>query len=201
MTDQTSLSDADFKQALAALIPHLRAFARSLTGNPTSADDLAQDAMLKAWKSREKFQAGTNMKAWAFTILRNQFYSDKRRSWRQQPLDPQVAEATLVSSDDPSDALELLALRNALTLLPDDQRDAVILVGAGGFSYDEVADICGCATGTVKSRVNRARKALASILQNNEAGYSSDVAAGAEDAFDDILQQAASLSKPVAQPA
>ena len=141
------------------------------------------------------------MKAWAFTILRNQFYSDKRRSWRQQPLDPQVAEATLVSSDDPSDALELLALRNALTLLPDDQRDAVILVGAGGFSYDDVADICGCATGTVKSRVNRARKALASILQNNEAGYSSDVAAGAEDAFDDILQQAASLSKPVAQPA
>ena len=82
MTKPT-LDDQAFKTELADLIPHLRAFARSLCGNPTAADDLAQEAMLKAWKARESYQAGTNLKAWAFTILRNLFYSEKRRSWRR----------------------------------------------------------------------------------------------------------------------
>lgn len=113
-----SLDDQEFKAELADLIPHLRAFARSLCGDPTLADDLAQDAMLKAWKARASFQPGTNMKAWAFTILRNLFYSEKRRSWRRQPLDPEVAEATLVASDNSTDNLELLSLRNALAQLP-----------------------------------------------------------------------------------
>ena len=131
MTDNTEkLSDPEFKRELAALIPHLRAFARSLCGDATLADDLAQDAMLKAWNARQSFQAGTNMKAWAFTILRNVFYSEKRRSWRRTPLDPEVAEATLVSNSNPSDTLDLLAMRNALGRLPIDQREALILVGA-----------------------------------------------------------------------
>lgn len=189
------LDDAAFKAELVTLIPHLRAFARSLCSQAAEADDLAQDAMMKAWAARSNFEAGTNMKAWAFTILRNRFYSEKRRSWRRQPLDPDVAEATLVSNETPSGGLELLALRNALACLPDEQREALILVGAGGMRYEEVADICGCAVGTVKSRVSRARKALVDVLDNSEASFSSDDSLRAGDAFDDLMQQVADLSR------
>ena len=191
------LDDTAFKNELAALIPHLRAFARSLCGNASAADDLAQEAMLKAWKARQSYQAGTNFKAWAFTILRNLFYSEKRRSWRRQQLDPEVAEATLVANDDPAAAMDLLALRNALAVLPDDQRDALILVGAGGLSYEETAAICECAVGTVKSRVSRARKALAEILEQNQAGFSGDGSLSASDAFEDIMKQADKLSRDI----
>jgi RNA polymerase sigma-70 factor (ECF subfamily) len=195
MTDNTEkLSDPEFKRELAALIPHLRAFARSLCGDATLADDLAQDAMLKAWNARQSFQAGTNMKAWAFTILRNIFYSEKRRSWRRSSLDPEVAEATLVSPANAGDELDLLALRNALNMLPDDQREALVLVGAGGLAYEEAAEVCGCAVGTIKSRVSRARKAVAELLENNEAGFSSDDDINAGEAFDDIMNQAAAIS-------
>lgn len=183
-----------FKLELAALIPHLRAFARSLSGDATLADDLAQEAMLKAWKSRESFKPGTNMKAWAFTILRNHFYSEKRRSWRRQPLDPEVAEATLVANDDPSAQIELLALRNAINKLPDDQREALILVGAGGMSYEEAGKVCGCATGTIKSRVSRARKALVELTEGTDTTFSSDDDIDAADAFEDIMAQADGLA-------
>ena len=94
-------SEAVFKRDLVALIPHLRAFARTLCGDAAAADDLAQDAVLKAWDARSSFQMGTNMKAWTFMILRNQFYSEKRRSWRQSQLDQEAAERTLVAADDP----------------------------------------------------------------------------------------------------
>ncbi|MAN74419.1 MAG: RNA polymerase subunit sigma-70 [Henriciella sp.] len=191
---QPTLDDQAFKTELAGLIPHLRAFARSLCGNATAADDLAQEAMLKAWKARESYQSGTNLKAWTFTILRNLFYSEKRRSWRRQQLDPEVAEATLVSNDDPSSALDLLALRTGLTVLPEDQREALILVGAGGLSYEETAEICGCAVGTIKSRVSRARKALAEIIENSSGGYAGDGKLRASEAFDDIMKQADELS-------
>jgi RNA polymerase sigma-70 factor, ECF subfamily len=189
------VDDTAFKSELTSLIPHLRAFARSLCGNPSIADDLAQEAMLKAWKSRESFEPGTNMKAWAFTILRNLYYSEKRRSWRGQHLDPEIAEATLVANDNPSAHLDLLALRNALNHLPDDQREALVLVGAGGLSYEEAAEICNCAVGTVKSRVSRARKAVAVILDMNAAGFSSDGAISAQEAFEDIIRQAGQLSR------
>ena len=188
------LDDEAFKAELAGLIPHLRAFARSLCGNATAADDLAQEAMLKAWKARESYQQGTNLKAWTFTILRNLFYSEKRRSWRRQQLDPEVAEATLVANDDPSSAMDLLALRTGLTVLPEDQREALILVGAGGLSYEETAEICGCAVGTIKSRVSRARKALAEIIENSQGGFSGDGKLRASEAFDDIMKQADELS-------
>tara|TARA_X000000950_G_scaffold196958_1_gene237142 strand:- start:96153 stop:96734 length:582 start_codon:yes stop_codon:yes gene_type:complete len=186
----------EFKSELSALIPHLRAFARNLCNDATQADDLAQETLLRAWKARESYQEGTNLKAWAFTILRNTFYSEKRRSWRRQPLDPEVAEATLVANDDASASMELLALRNAMNRLPDDQREALILVGAGGMPYEEVAEICGCAVGTIKSRVNRARNALAVILETNEAGFSSDANMSADDVFDDLISQADKLSGP-----
>ena len=149
-----------FREDLIALIPHLRAFARTLCGDPAAADDLAQDAMMKAWDARASFQMGTNMKAWTFMILRNQFYSEKRRSWRQSQLDQEAAERTLVAVDDPEAPVALDELRQGLAMLPAEQREALILVGAGGFAYEEAAEICDCAVGTVKSRVSRARRAL-----------------------------------------
>ena len=183
--------DETFKKELVTLIPHLRAFARTLTGDPTAADDLAQDAMMKAWDARASFQLGTNMKAWTFMILRNQFYSEKRRSWRQSQLDQEAAERTLVAVDDPEAPVALDELRMSLSMLPPEQREALILVGAGGFAYEEAADICGCAVGTVKSRVSRARRALQAILESG--GYERDGGA-AGDAMHAILADAERLS-------
>jgi RNA polymerase sigma-70 factor (ECF subfamily) len=165
-----SADDEGFKRELVLLIPHLRAFARTLTGDPTAADDLAQDAMMKAWDARASYQMGTNMKAWTFMILRNQFYSEKRRSWRQSQLDQEAAERTLVAVDDPEAPVALDELRQALKTLPEEQREALILVGAGGFAYEEAAEICGCAVGTVKSRVSRARRALQATLERGGYG-------------------------------
>jgi RNA polymerase sigma-70 factor (ECF subfamily) len=185
--------DRMFKTELVGLIPQLRAFARSLTGDPTAADDLAQDAMVKAWDARASFEMGTNMKAWTFMILRNQFYSEKRRSWRQSQLDQEAAERTLVAIDDPAAPVALDELRMGLAMLPAEQREALVLVGAGGFAYEEAAVICACAVGTVKSRVSRARKALLEILQRGD--YVRD-GASAGDAMGSILAQAERLSNP-----
>lgn len=182
-----------FRQELTALIPHLRAFSRSLCGNATLADDVAQDAMLKAWKSREKFKPGSNLKAWTFTILRNQFYSIKRRSWRATSLDQQVAEQTIVAKADQEKVVELNELRRGLDSLKDDQREALILVGASGLSYDEAAEICGCAVGTIKSRVSRARKELEAIMHNADFNSAAD-GVSALDAMDEILDEAEQLA-------
>ena len=184
-------ADKAFKTELVALIPHLRAFARTLAGDPAAADDLAQDAMMKAWDARASFQMGTNMKAWTFMILRNQFYSEKRRSWRQSQLDQEAAERTLVAVDDPEAPVALDELRLGLAMLPPEQREALILVGAGGFAYEEAAEICGCAVGTVKSRVSRARRALHAIL--DDGAYERD-GASAGDAMRAILADAERLS-------
>jgi RNA polymerase sigma-70 factor (ECF subfamily) len=183
--------EAQFKKELITLIPHLRAFARTLAGDPASADDLAQDAMMKAWDARASYQMGTNMKAWTFMILRNQFYSEKRRSWRQTQLDQEAAERTLIAADDPESPVALDELRLSIGMLPAEQREALILVGAGGFAYEEAAEICGCAVGTVKSRVSRARKALQGILQ--QGAYARD-GAPAGDAMRSILSDAERLS-------
>ena len=180
-----------FKRDLVALIPHLRAFARTLCGDAAAADDLAQDAVMKAWDARSSFQMGTNMKAWTFMILRNQFYSEKRRSWRQSQLDQEAAERTLVATDDPASPIALDEMRLALGMLPSEQREALILVGAGGFAYEEAADICGCAVGTVKSRVSRARRALHGILEGG--AYDRD-GSPAGDAMRTILESAERLS-------
>jgi RNA polymerase sigma-70 factor (ECF subfamily) len=188
---RTGAEDDNFKKELVQLIPHLRAFARTLCGDPAAADDLAQDAMMKAWDARASFQMGTNMKAWTFMILRNQFYSEKRRSWRQSQLDQEAAERTLVAVDDPEAPVALDELRQGLAMLPPEQREALILVGAGGFAYEEAADICGCAVGTVKSRVSRARRALHAIL--DEGAYDRD-GASAGDAMRTILADAERLS-------
>ena len=186
-------SETAFKRDLVALIPHLRAFARTLCGDAAAADDLAQDAILKAWDARSSFQMGTNMKAWTFMILRNQFYSEKRRSWRQTQLDQEAAERTLVAADDPESPVALDEMRLAMGMLPSEQREALILVGAGGFAYEEAADICGCAVGTVKSRVSRARRALHGILE--QGAYDRDGSPAGE-AMRSILADAERLSGP-----
>jgi RNA polymerase sigma-70 factor (ECF subfamily) len=183
--------DEAFRHELTGLIPQLRAFARTLCGDAAAADDLAQDAMLKAWSARAAFEMGTNMKAWTFMILRNQFYSEKRRSWRQSQLDQEVAERTLVAVDDPEAPVALDELRQGLAMLPAEQREALILVGAGGFAYEEAAAICECAVGTVKSRVSRARRALQAILETGD--YRRDNAS-ASDAMATILADAERLS-------
>jgi RNA polymerase sigma-70 factor (ECF subfamily) len=184
-----------FKNELIATIPHLRAFARSLCHDASQADDLAQEALAKAWKARDSFEPGTSIKAWTFMILRNQFYSEKRRSWRSTPLDAEMAENTLVANDNPSAPMELLELRAALAKLPDDQREALILVGAGGMAYDEAAKVCGVAVGTIKSRVSRARKALETILDAGSTRRSEGQDIRAGDAFNDILGQVDALSE------
>ena len=157
--------EVDFKSELIGLIPFLRAFARSLCGHHEGADDLAQEALVKAWQSRSSFTAGTNLKAWLFTILRNQYYSDRRKAWRQAPWDEEAAQRIPGASENQGWAAELSDTARALRSLSDEQREALVLVGAGGFSYEEAAVICNCAVGTVKSRVARARKALIAILE------------------------------------
>ena len=191
---QTGKSDApDFKAELLSLVPFLRAFARSLTGNPEAADDLAQETLVKAWQNRSSFIPGTNLKAWLFTILRNQFYSDRRRAWRQAPWDQEAAEAIPGASGGQFHAADLSDTVRALGRLSDEQREALILVGAGGFSYEDAAAICKCAIGTVKSRVARARKTLIDILDGGER--LDDTARPAEgDAAREIMAQLDRLS-------
>ena len=181
--------DAQFKADLLDLIPFLRAFARSLCGNQETADDLAQETLVKAWQARNMFAPGTNLKAWLFTILRNQFYSDRRRAWRQAPWDQDAAERIPGSSAEQSWAAELSDTARALTQLSDEQREALILVGAGGFSYEDAAAICHCAVGTVKSRVARARKSLLSLLEGDEALPPAAQSGDASDAAEEILAQ------------
>lgn len=162
-------TDDQFRADLTALIPNLRAFAHSLCiGRAAEGDDLAQEALAKAWAARASFQPGTNLKAWAFMILRNQFISQRRRAWRDQPLDPDVAERTLVQNPEGASRLELDELRRALAMLPDAQREALILVAAGDVPYEQAADILGVRIGTIKSRVSRGRETLAEIMAKGE---------------------------------
>lgn len=160
----TNIQSGYTHDELVALIPQMRAFAGSLCNNRGQADDLAQEALTSAWRGRARYTAGTNLKAWLFRIVRNQFYSDKRRSWRSVYLDPKVAEETLIAVSNPAGALELEDVRRAMQALPTLQREALTLITVAGLSYAEAAMISGCAEGTVKSRVSRARTELLAIL-------------------------------------
>jgi RNA polymerase sigma-70 factor (ECF subfamily) len=152
------------KEAMLAAVPSLRAFAISLSGNIDRADDLVQETLLRAIANIDSFQPGTNMSAWMFTILRNLFRSEYRKRRREvEDTDGTYAES-LKSHPEQGSRLEFQEFRTALSKLPPDQREALILVGASGFSYEEAANICGCAVGTIKSRVNRARTRLADLL-------------------------------------
>jgi RNA polymerase sigma factor (sigma-70 family) len=160
------LTDKEFKEKLAFGIPHLRAFARSLCGSGEMADDLVQDTMLRAWAARGRFVAGTNFKAWTFTILRNHYFSQVRRKRFVGEWDDRVAERVLAAPASQDRAIELQDLMRALQQIPADQREALILVAAGGLSYEEAAEIARVAVGTIKSRVSRARTAVAAIMES-----------------------------------
>lgn len=161
--------DTSLRDDLVAAIPNMRAFAISLCGNRDRADDLVQEALVKAWNHLESFEQGTNLKAWLFTILRNAYFSELRKTKREiADSDGQFAARQAVPAEQQGH-LDLVDLNNALAKLPADQREAVILVGAEGFSYEDAAGICGCAVGTVKSRVNRARTKLAELMSDEPA--------------------------------
>lgn len=161
------MSDA-FRDELVAALKPLRGFARTFHRNADRADDLVQETMMKAWANRDKFKPGTNMRAWLFTILRNSYYSELRKK-RNEVEDVDGAHTARLAEKPAHDGrLAMNDFRSALDSLGDDQREALILVGATGFSYEEAAEICGVAPGTVKSRVSRARQRLAEILGHNE---------------------------------
>ncbi len=147
-----------------AAVPNLRAFAISLSGNADRADDLVQETLLRAIANIDSFQPGSNLSAWLFTILRNLFRSDYRKRRREvEDADGSYAN-TLKTQPSQNVHIEFQEFREALDKLPQDQREALILVGASGFSYEDAASICGCAVGTIKSRVNRARSKLSNLL-------------------------------------
>lgn len=162
------LPDDEFKEELARVIPHLRAFGRSLSGNRDLADDLVQETLLKAWAARQRFQAGTNMRAWTFIILRNLFLSQMRRARFKGEWDELTASKILAAPAGQDKQIELADMHRALMHLPQPQREALILVGAGGFAYEEAAQICDCAVGTIKSRVARGRVALEALLSGGK---------------------------------
>ncbi len=157
-------ADQQFRDQLVALIPALRTFARGLCGWRDMADDMAQDALVRGWAARASFTPGTNFRAWMFMILRNQFYTTIRKNSRMTSWDPEVAERVLVEAPSQQHHIHLADVAKALQKLPPEQREVLLLIGANGLSYDETAEIVGCAMGTVKSRLARGRKALAELI-------------------------------------
>lgn len=156
--------DRVFHADLVRVLPHLRAFARGLCGRPDMADDLVQETAIKAWAARDRFQPGTNFRAWTFAILRNHFLSELRRNRHQVDYDPDAAERLLVMEADQEAPLHLSDMEAALMKLSPERREAVLLIGAGGFTYEDAAEVADCAIGTMKSRVARARTELANLL-------------------------------------
>ena len=193
------LSDEDFKVQLAQVIPHLRAFGRSLSGNRDLADDLVQETLLKAWAARLRFQAGTNMRAWTFIILRNLYLSQMRRARFKGEWDDLVADRILAAPASQDKHVDLTDMQRALLHLPQPQREALILAGAGGFAYEEAAEICGVAVGTIKSRVARGRVALEALLTDGKLPSRRDHDAGTMSALDTIMGEVEELSRDRSQ--
>ena len=156
------------KSELLRAIPNLRAFAVSICGNADRADDLVQEALVKAWDKIDTFQEGTSLKAWLFTILRNAYYSELRKYKRETADVDGEHAARLASNPEQPSHMDFQEMMAALELLPDEQREALLLVGAEGFAYEQAAEICDCAVGTIKSRVNRGRKRLAELMHISE---------------------------------
>jgi RNA polymerase sigma-70 factor (ECF subfamily) len=154
----------NWREAVTALIPSLRAFAWSLSRNGADADDLVQETLTKAWTYRDRFEPGTNLRAWLFTILRNSWYSSVAKRSREVADEDGHHAARLTAEGSQEWTVELGALQVALDHLPPEHREAIVMVGAAGLSYEEAAEIAGCALGTIKSRVNRARNRLAEVM-------------------------------------
>lgn len=184
------MSTPSFKQQLVEAIPMLRGFARSLSGSNDRADDLVQETLAKAIANREKYRMGTNLHAWLVTILRNQYYSEGRRRWREVSDADGSHAGRLVEMPGHTSHLELQDFMAALQALPDSQREALVLVGASGMSYEEAAEVLGTRVGTVKSRVSRARARLDAMMAGHEAFSRDDAAIARSEAR---LRQALSI--------
>ena len=165
---QDTRATATFKADLLAVLPDLRGFAMSLVVNPTRADDLVQETLLKAWKSQDRFVPGTNLIAWLFTIMRNQFYTECRKAKREVE-DADGAEASkIITLPTQEHGIELQKVWAILAKLPPTQREALLLVAGQGMTYQAAAALLGTQTGTMKSRVSRARAFLAEALGRAE---------------------------------
>lgn len=162
--NRTEGGHPDPKDELVQHLPAMRAFAVSLTRNASLADDMVQDALVKAWSNLDKFQPGTNMRAWLFTILRNTYYSNRRKAKREVADADGSITAGLSRKPDHDGRLNLMDFETAFAKLPEEQREALVLVGASGFAYEEAAETCGVAVGTIKSRVNRGRAKLVELM-------------------------------------
>lgn len=158
------MTRSDPRDQLVEHLPAMRAFAISLTRNGAIADDMVQDTLVKAWTNIEKFEEGTNMRAWLFTILRNTYYSSRRKANREVADVDGVFTESLAEKPAHDGHMQMADFRKALGLLKDEQREALLLVGASGFSYEEAGEMCGVAVGTIKSRTNRARARLAELM-------------------------------------
>ena len=170
----TELEGEILRDQIVQCLPNLRAFARTLANEPARADDLVQETIVKALANLNSFQPGTNLIAWLFTILRNHFYTEVRNRRREVEDGDGLHAARLVSQPGQIAKLELVDFERALAVLPDDQREALVLVGGAGFSYEDAAQICGCAVGTIKSRVNRARVRLNELLDPASTEHRAD---------------------------
>jgi RNA polymerase sigma-70 factor (ECF subfamily) len=156
--------DPEFVKGIMDSVLSLRSFAISLTKRLDQAEDLVQDTILKALSKQAHFEAGTNLQAWLFTILRNTFLSQIRKSGREILDEDGNYAATMTAVPDQEDKLAMQDLNTALAKLPQEQREAILLVGAEGMAYEEAAEMLGVAVGTIKSRVNRARNKLAELM-------------------------------------
>jgi len=164
---RTPLPDEAFRAELVGIIPQLRVFARGLCSGRAIADDMVQDALTRAWSARQSFESGSNFRAWIFMILRNQFYTTVRKMSRMMPWDPEASERILVTPANQEWQLEVAAVTAALQQISPEQREVLLLVGANGLSYEEAAEITGCAVGTIKSRLARGRIALKAIINGD----------------------------------
>jgi len=163
------VDEAQFEADLIEAAPFLKSFARSLSRNTDTAEDLVQDTLLNAWRARASYKPGTNLRGWLCIILRNKFYSEGRRAWRRMPWDDEAAERTFERDPEQPGVVDLSDTVHALGYIPAYQREALTLIGAGGFSYREAAEICKVDPGTLKGRVRRARKTLTALLEGSKA--------------------------------
>jgi RNA polymerase sigma factor (sigma-70 family) len=157
-----------FERDLIALLPHLRNFSRMLCARQEFSEDIVQETLIKAWRARDRFEPGTNLRAWLFTILRHEFYSYKRRAWRQAAWDEDFADNIPAPADEQSWAMDLSDCTRALGQLPVGQRETLLLVGVGGYSYEKAASALEAPIGTLKSRLARGRSNLTKLLAGGE---------------------------------
>ena len=166
---KSSIGEMSFVDRLESLIPEMRAFARGLCRDAVLADDLVQDACLRAWSASDSFDASKDMRPWIFRILRNEYYIMLRRAWRNVNVEPEFAETALVQQGSQEVQQDFGRMEQIIYSLPDNQRDALLLVLAAGMTYDEAGDVCGCSGGTIKSRVSRAREAVVARFESRES--------------------------------